>query len=504
MNENDIEERLRSVTEGQQPSAPASLHRFLQHLPEAQAAHERGPLGRARHFLDRLSGLGMPRPYARRVQMAFGAMAAVVIGIAGTGLLLSLRQGPVSPAASSSNGTPAPWVTPRRSIDVKPSPVQARPTFQAEASTPLDMLDQFVWTGTTVIDNENMALPLQVVSLSSVDIDYLGVADSMDGLVRSNDGLYWDWIPASSVDPKAAILASIAYDQGDTIVAAGAVQGVAGVMDGRVWYSKDGGRTWKRAIDEETFNGVTVRKVVYGSGKFVALGWNDLTPADARRQVGAWSSADGINWSHIAVPIQGTSALLVPTAGGFLLSGTPLAAGEAIDEVPIWTSADLRTWTRATSKDNTAQMIGPLFSASVDSLSYIAALSTSTDGLSSKMVYSKDSGLTWSTVKPNPDLANGMYVSMATGVATFSVSKGGVYYQAFLIATAKNYGHLYVSIDYGATWLRIYDPAVGGPNGAYLLEIGNGYLAGERKVLAIGEKGSGMGIWLATLQAVSW
>ncbi len=488
MNETEIEQRLRNVVDGPQPSAPASLHRFLRDLPGAQTSPRRGPLGRLRGAFDRAPGFANPGPSPRRTQLAFGMVMAVVLGVAGAGVLLSLRQNPAPPAASGTHGTSTPWVTPRRSIGSEPSPVVANPSFKAGP------LSRITLVGVTAIDAENMAMPGQVVSPWGAQ--YVGVSTNHDGLVRSTDGLYWAWSPATEVDPKASKVTAIAYDGVGTIVATGSVQGVDGTIDGRVWVSSDGGSTWKGTTDESIFRGVTVQLVVRGSGQFIALGWNDLTPADSRRQVGAWRSFDGKTWTHVTVPIQGTAALIVPTAAGFALSGTPLASG-AIDEPPMWYSSDGATWNRARATDKTAKAMGPLISASVTSSSHLYAVSRSPDGTNNKLVYSPDGGLTWGTVEPNDSMP---FAGRYTQVATFSgyVAGSGRIDMVF-VSTGKVGEHIYVSIDGGVTWVEVYDPRVGGPSGKVLLEIGQSYQASYRKILAYGEPGSRLGIWLATL-----
>src|ERR1035437_4793040 len=108
-----------------------------------------------------------------------------------------------------------------------------------------------------------------------------GGAYGTSGLVHSGDGLYWDWSPPTTVDAKAAVLTSIASDTLNTIVVTGGVQGVDGTMDGRIWISADDGTTWQAIPNESVFRGVTVQLVVYGSGQYIALGWNTTSPADS-------------------------------------------------------------------------------------------------------------------------------------------------------------------------------------------------------------------------------
>jgi photosystem II stability/assembly factor-like uncharacterized protein len=58
---------------------------------------------------------------------------------------------------------------------------------------------------------------------------------------------------------------------------------------------------------------------------------------------------------------------------------------------------------------------------------------------------------------------------------------------------------IYMSSDYGKTWTEQMDLQVGGPTGAAMAEIVDGYLAVNKKIVAFGKPGSGLGIWVASL-----
>jgi photosystem II stability/assembly factor-like uncharacterized protein len=171
--------------------------------------------------------------------------------------------------------------------------------------------------------------------------------------------------------------------------------------------------------------------------------------------------------------------------------------------VPIWVSTDLNGWTRATSADHSAQLVNPLSSASVNGLGYIAAVSPSADGRDNKLVYSMDGGLTWKIVKPTADTSP--YLATASSVATFSTYDGNhvAYDMVFVSTSMADGGHIYMSVDHGLTWSRVIDQGVGGPNGYYLLEISDGYTVGSKKILAYSDPGSGLGVWLASLDSAT-
>jgi hypothetical protein len=487
MDDKDMEERLRGVVKGPQPEAPASLHRFLRDLPETEAAHHHGPIGRLRGALDRAPGLFAPHPYLRRAQMGFGVAMAIVIGVAGAGLYLNLLNAPAAPAASGSPGQTGPWLTPRRSTDTRQLPVQAS-LGVANVSC----------VGLPGVANENMALPTQAI-ITPKDGKYLGVTGGVFGsigMVRSSDGLYWDWSPPTEIDPAASTVTSIASNGLDNgvpmIVVTGGVQGVDGTTDGRIWLSSDDGATWTKTRDETQFKGVTVQQVAYSSstGQWIALGWAATASGLSAHPVSAWRSVDGLTWTHVAAPIKGESALLVATAAGFVLSGTPLDATGAINQPPIWHTADGTSWDRSTATDNTGQLMGPLVSVTVTGYSGVAAISASPDGSSKQLVYSGDGGMTWYSIKPDDSLP---YANKISHITSLMFTNTEIW-----VATAPydSGAHFYMSKDMGLTWTRLVDTTVGGPTGTMLIEVESSYHSGDRRLLVYGEPGSGFGIWL--------
>jgi len=69
----------------------------------------------------------------------------------------------------------------------------------------------------------------------------------------------------------------------------------------------------------------------------------------------------------------------------------------------------------------------------------------------------------------------------------------------FAVADTVAGAHVWISENGGVSWLRVIDPNLGGPSGTVLLELGNGYLAGNTSVLAYGAPGKGIGTWLMNL-----
>ena len=340
-----------------------------------------------------------------------------------------------------------------------------------------------------------MALPTEAVVAR--DGTYLGVTGGsfgMNGVVRSSDGLRWDWGPPSEIDSKAAVLTSIATDNLDTIVVGGGAASVDGATDGRVWISADNGATWRTVGDESVFDGILVREVVYGSGQFVALGWNEASSADSLREVAEWRSVDGWTWTHVTTPIKGTEAVIVATAAVFMLSGTALTSG-AIDEPPIWHSPDGVTWTRSKASDGTAGSMGPLLSATVTRQSHVYAVGSSSDGTSRQLLASPDGGVTWSSVEPDATLPNASSILYVASLNSHDAQYGRRGVRPGHDQRQRGRARLRVHQRRGYMAGGVRDSTVGGPTGANLVEVGNGYLVGYSRVLMFGAPGSGLGIW---------
>jgi hypothetical protein len=486
MNEKDLEKRLRDVTSGPAPVAPQSLRTFLRQLPEKEAARRRGPLGALRHALSALPSLAPRLPAAQKLQLAAAVSLAAVLSVVGAGLLLSLRQTARQPLASPSGPTSSPTtiVTPRR-------------TTPSTSVLEVKIDENPYWYGTTRYGNDDEALPIETAARP--DGAYVGISAApygLNGIVRSDMGLFWDWSPLSEVDANLGGLTSIAADTTGRMVVVGWSSTSDGIKDGRAYYSDDG-YTWHPAANQVAFLGTVVRKVVHGPQGFVALGWNDGSQADEIRPIAEWVSGDGVSWTRVSgVPIRGTSALVVATGAGYVLSGSPIRTG-TVDEPPIWYSTDGASWTRATATDNSAQKMGPLVGATLLGGGTLVALSGLGDGMSKQFVQSTDGGHHWHQmgVQGFADPA------LVTHVASVS---GGDMSGSWLVATySGDTGRLYVSKDGGWTWKS----AVGylnSPLGTMLVEVGPGYGATNRRVLAFGEPAEHLDIWLASAEELAW
>jgi hypothetical protein len=491
MNEKDLEERLRSVTQGPQPSTPPSLRHFLREMPEAQAARHAGPLGWLRRIGDGVvgtaRGICTPVPLARRAQLAAMLSIAVVVGVVGAGLMLSVREAqPLSSNPGLKTSVPTVTATP--------------PRAHPETAPPLVVLPSpdtgIVWHGALGTDNENEALPTSAVVWPAGG--YMGVSVypyGQNGLVHSDaTGLYWDWSPASDVAPDVT-LTSIASDNMGRIVVSGYTQGIDGTRDGRIYYSDDGG-PWRAIDDESILGGTPVQVVVRSPTVWVALGWVDNTPAGAVRPIIEWYSSDGLTWQRPAepLPVKGNWAYVAATAYGFILSGTPIKTG-SIREAPIWHSTDGQTWVRSVTTDNTALLLQPMISMAVNRSGLMMGVCTiggrtASEGMSTLLLQSLDNGTTWSKV---PVSDEGVVDAGAFEAVAAMGNKDG----PFIAINGQKTMRVYMSTDGGQHW-----SAVQGEGGVRLLAsklvtLGDLNQTEYVRVLAFGEPYESLPIWVA-------
>jgi hypothetical protein len=487
MKQEDIEERLHRVVRGPQPSAPPTLRRFLRDLPETQAARRTGLLRWLRGPFGGAHGILRPMPLARRAQLAFALSIALVVGVGGALMFLSVRQAQVTTATSvqPSMNVPTPEITPRRSMSSEPSPLVIQPSADVAIS----------WIGVPGTGNENEALPIKAVEvLDQYGLPsggYLGVTVEpygLNGLVRSDAGLYWDWSPASDVAPGLS-LTSIAADGLGLTVVGGATQGIDGTMDGQIYYTTTEGAAWRPVPDETVFGGTPVQAIVYGPAGWVALGWDATTRAGAVRPVTEWYSKDGLSWQRVVqpLPIEGTWAFLLPTPRGYVLSGQELVPG-AMNEPPIWFSTDGQTWHRSVTTDNSAQKLGKLFTATVTGQGKVIGICELGGATSSEIVESPDGGQSWSVVPVDPD---GPDPHAFTAIATVGMDGP-------LIAVNGHEGsHLFFSMD-GLKWQQATGKGLT-PLGTMLVELGDRLESQPTMVLSYGQPSDGLGIWLASV-----
>ena len=111
----------------------------------------------------------------------------------------------------------------------------------------------------------------------------------------------------------------------------------------QVWQS-GGTADWHQVGTIERSNGSSVQNAVQGAHGWFASGCDP----DCATQTG-WSSADGIAWQPVPVPIGDSVNALIADRSGFIavgerITGTSCAVGESEIFGETWTSSDGRTW----------------------------------------------------------------------------------------------------------------------------------------------------------------
>lgn len=151
---------------------------------------------------------------------------------------------------------------------------------------------------------------------------------------RSTDGQAWEAIQSSSEFFRGEVMAVAASEEAlvASTVTFGGPRGTLGVWR---WTPAT---SWVRtSLSPE----IRVGAVAWADGTFLAVG-SPAVPASGA-QPSMWTSADGVEWSSVAIP-DGMSLCAVTSIGtrGFL------AFGPVGDRIAAWTSADGATWVEGT------------------------------------------------------------------------------------------------------------------------------------------------------------
>ncbi|MBN6051400.1 hypothetical protein JYK22_05590, partial [Nonomuraea sp. RK-328] len=155
--------------------------------------------------------------------------------------------------------------------------------------------------------------------------------------------------------------------------------------------SSDSGKTWRLGQVSGGTTTSTVRRVVGGDGRWLAIGGD---PAGGGR--GLWTSADGLAWT--AVEESGLAAFrngdvvadIARTRSGFVaVGGTALADGGL--GPAAWRSADGRAWQRTDLRELDAFDLRAVVARG----DTVVAVARPTQGEGSRVVRSVDGGRTW-------------------------------------------------------------------------------------------------------------
>lgn len=181
------------------------------------------------------------------------------------------------------------------------------------------------WTDSGPVTAER----LRAIAYGNSTFITVGNAVTLSGVGEvwwSPDGVSWTastTLPAAEED-----LYSVAFGNNIFIAA-----GNSAVGNTLVWRSADNGVTWSSA----SLSGTTefcVRGITYnGTDRFVAVGFQDLTPDIAK----VWTSVDdGLNWTEITPAGLGALYAVAYGSGNFVAVGTAGLAAYSTDNGATW------------------------------------------------------------------------------------------------------------------------------------------------------------------------
>jgi hypothetical protein len=364
-----LELRLRKSVVGHAPAAPEALVRFIDTVPAMEPERRRPNLAHA-------------RPGVRRAVFALAAAAAIVLAVAGTSALVTIRgsQTPGVPAA----GDGWSWQQADGSLVDRVSQV-------ARGFIGVCRGDTGTWSLCTSADGSTWAVPPDQSILT----------------VEGSDQ-FWPWQVARSGGVYVAIGSAQMCPTSDGCSQPAPVPPVPVPPEtssgNLVWRSTDGVR-WNR-IGSPAFVGLGVAQVGEVAGSFVAIA---LGPSG---EGWALTSADGLVWSRSSpFPAQPGMAMIGDLLGQPALwspGSAGLCVGDGSATNPVeWRSLDVKTWTQVHLPSGLAFACG----GRVADGSYLGLGPAASAKLAVgfKIVRSAD-GLTWRVDQGNLD---GFVASMA-------------------------------------------------------------------------------------------
>ncbi len=291
-----LEQLLRKSVEGHRPPAPDELVDFIDTMPAIE--RRSGLVGRV-----------IPGRTARRGVLGLAAAAAIVVALAGTAALMSVRHspGPASESLPSRDGWA--WQATDGTVHL--------PAFQV-ASGFIAVCGR--WSDNALVDQT---------------------------LCSSSDGLQWT-TPADpaivSMDGGGVFLPDMVIEHDGVYVATSFNHSQPGEYTGparSLWRSTDG-RRWS-VVDSPAFAGMSVSLDGAIADGFVATA--RPSPLGASFTVNLLVSADGLTWSVASeVPIDfsviGAASYEVATPAGFYVGGPQ----HGTTDVALWRTVDGRNW----------------------------------------------------------------------------------------------------------------------------------------------------------------
>ena len=354
----DLERRLRRIAETPEPPIPGSVYRYASEV----TTRERGRSMRS-----------SMNPFKATVFATAGLAAAVVIAIAATGVLLTVRGGGVGGQTASPSPTAIETAVASPTIGTSPSaaPQSAEPTRTAgPTASPYAgqtlMAGGFKtpgitngWTGftKTAVSSSSTSFPTRIVQWRG---GYLATSEyrqpgPANGLWTSPDGE--TWTPVTGIG-AGNVFVSVA--PGGLVAVGVTVVSDVPTATGDVWTSSDG-ITWHDA-GKSKLPGTIISMAGTTAGVVATV---DVTTAAGKGVTDNYQvlfSTDGVNWTRESaaggIPVGSSQVPHVQSGNGrFFLMEVPgpiatapnvnavLVSSTSPHDVTLW-SDDGRTWTK--------------------------------------------------------------------------------------------------------------------------------------------------------------
>jgi hypothetical protein len=199
--------------------------------------------------------------------------------------------------------------------------------------------------------------PVQVSAGMTFDADlavsgeklYLVAKSTSTEVWASTDGTSWTPVPAEGiVDSSFVPRGAVADGSGGLLIVGETLGGETPTP--AIWHSSTGGVLTRATLEAPT--PAEIVGVAAGTGRFVALGDHSAPPMGAATtgaivySLDAWSSVDGVSWSHVSLPDSDNYQAIAVTAwsGGFAAVGV---SETGTSGAGFWTSSDGSSWQRS-------------------------------------------------------------------------------------------------------------------------------------------------------------
>jgi photosystem II stability/assembly factor-like uncharacterized protein len=349
------------------------------------------------------------------------------------------------------------------------SPVAATRTRPSATPSPAVGTGPFAWT---LVSSEGDLATYDIVqAIHRRDGGAIGVAFGQEArTVHSDDGVIWVLDPAdpgllaAPVDHQTVV--DGLADGPDGLVAVGAsalFDFSTGLV--RAWMSTDG-LHWLAATRIDGDSNASMEAVVGGKSGYIAVGSDGFPGANTQlpgtRGAAVWRSPDGDRWLRAPGQAAFADAIMTgvaTTPKGYVAWGENIPVSIAPNPVlPIWTSVDGVTWTRAASGRGQVSF-APIGRVVVLGDRWIAVgtgdVPGDAGGTTATAWTSRDEGRTW-TAAPMEETSGARPSSYAFDVAMAGADLLAVgHIEGTSPASDEATAAVWKSIDQGATWTRL-------------------------------------------------